>query len=125
MSVDFEDEVEELVLLPKDISQSEYKTILRSLKSFLNSLVAPMGAATDKAIKSLRRQKETTQNLLNSLREFNKEIAVTNEELNILQRALKKFISLPRPMYDNITNTRKYKFEQNTAMALLEELVDI
>ena len=121
MTTQFDSEVEELFLVREDLSQAEHKTILRSLKTFLNSLVAPMGNMTDRAIRSLKRQREVTENLLNSLTSFNREIAVTDSELSILRRALKAFASLPKPMYESITNIRKMKHYQNTALALLEE----
>ena len=120
----FEDNIEELILVRDDLSQAEHKTILRSLKTFMNSLVAPMGIVTDKAIRTLKRQREITENLISSLNSFSNEIAVTTSELSILRRALKRFASLPKPMYESLTNIRKMKHYQNTALSLLEEIVE-
>lgn len=113
-------DLEELILLDHEVSQAEHKTIVRSLRTFMGSLMSPIGAAPAVALRSLKRQREIAENLLGSLSSFNKELAVTDSELSILRKALKMFANLPKP-----SGQYKMKHYQTTAIALLKEIDDI
>ena len=110
------DELEELILIEHEINKNEHSTILHSLKTFMGSLMAPIGAIPVVAVKSIKKQRDITADLINSLSGYNKELCVTDSELNILKKALKNFVSSP---VNNIKNAQKL---QNTAVSLLKEL---
>ena len=109
------DDTEELILLDHELDRNEHKTILHCLKSFMGSLMSPIGSLPAVAIKSLKRQRDITLDLINSLSSFNKELAVTDSELNILRKALKDFVSTP------INNIKNATDLQSTAASLLKE----
>ncbi len=109
------DDMEELILIDHEINQTEHKTILHSLKSFMGSLMSPIGSLPAVAVKSLKKQRDITSNLISSLASFNSELAVTDGELNILKRALKEFVAKP---IDNIKNATDF---QVAAISLLKE----
>ena len=110
------EEFEELILLEHELDKNEHRTILHSLKAFMSSLMSPIGALPAVAVKSAKRQRDITADLINSLSGYNKELCVTDSELNILKKALKNFVSTP---VQNIKNAQKY---QITAVSLLKEL---
>ena len=110
-----QDEMEELILIEHELDKTEHNTLIHCLKNFMNTLVAPIGALPAAAVKSLKRQRDITSQLLNSLSSFNKEIAVTDSELNILKKALKNFTTEP------LNNIRNFKDYQTAAVALLKE----
>ena len=110
------EELEELILIGHELDKNEHRTILHSLKTFMSSLMAPIGAFPAVAVKSMKRQRDITADLINSLSGYNKELCVTDSELNILKKALKNFVNAP---VNNIKNAKKY---QNTAVSLLKEL---
>lgn len=89
------DDTEELILIEHEIDRTEHKTMLKCLKNFMASLMSPVTALPAVAVKSLKKQRDTTLNLINSLSSFNKELAVTDNELSILRKALKEFVSKP------------------------------
>lgn len=109
------DDMEELILIDHEIDATEHKTILASLKSFMGSLMSPIGSLPAVAVKSLKRQRDITSNLISSLSSFNTELAVTDSELNILKKALKDFVSKP---INNIKNATDF---QLAAVSLLKE----
>ena len=115
MDVKAQDDMEELILIDHEINQTEHKTILHSLKSFMGSLMSPIGSLPAVAVKSLKRQRDITSNLISSLTSFNTELAVTDSELNILKKALKDFVSKP---INNIKNATDF---QVAAISLLKE----
>ena len=110
------EELEELILIEHQLNKNEHRTILHSLKAFMSSLMSPIGAFPAAAVKSVKKQRDLTADLINSLSGYNKELCVTDSELNILKKALKNFVLAP---VDNIKNAQKY---QNTAVSLLKEL---
>ena len=110
------EEYEELILIEHEIDKNEHSTILHSLKTFMSSLMSPIGAFPAAAVKSIKRQRDITADLINSLSGYNKELCVTDSELNILKKALTNFVSTP---INNIKNAQVY---QNTAVSLLKEL---
>lgn len=107
---------EELFLLDHQINKKEHKTILHSLKTFMGSLMSPIGAFPVAAVKSIKRQRDITADLINSLSGYNKELCVTDSELNILKKALTNFAYTP------VKNLKNAKDFQNTAVFLLKEL---
>ena len=110
------EELEELILIEHELDKNEHKTILHSLKTFMSSLMSPIGALPAAAVKSIKRQRDITQDLLNSLSGYNKELCVTDSELNILKKALKNFVSAP------MLNIKNAQYYQSTAVSLLKEL---
>jgi len=110
------DELQELILIEHELNKNEHSTILHSLKTFMGSLMSPIGAFPAAAVKSIKRQRDITADLINSLSGYNKELCVTDSELNILKKALKNFASTP---VKNLKNAQKY---QHTAVSLLKEL---
>jgi hypothetical protein len=110
-----QDDMEELILINHELDQTEHKTILHSLKSFMGTLMSPIGSLPAVAVKSLKRQRDITANLISSLTSFNKELAITDSELNILKKALKNFASAP------INNLKSATDLQVTAISLLKE----
>lgn len=118
-----EEVIEELVLLDHELTDNEHNIIVQSLKTFLNSALVPMTTKPTKfAIKALKKQKKLAQNLLDSMGVYSKEMAVSTEELSILRRALKKFSSLPKPLWQDIKSIRKMENDQTLAVALLDNL---
>lgn len=109
------EELEELFLIEHELDQTEHRTILHSLKTFMSSLVAPIGVLPAVAVKSAKRQSDLTADLLNSLSGYNKELCITDSELSILKKALKYFVSTPA---NNLKNIKQY---QNAAVSLLKE----
>lgn len=112
---DINDDMEELILINHELDQREHRTILHCLKSFMSSLIQIPGSLPAVAVKSLKRQRDITSDLINSLSSFNKELAVTDSELNILRKALNNFVSAPLNNLKNATDL------QNTAISLLKE----
>lgn len=115
MSEKVQDDTEELILLEHELDVKEHRTILHCLKSFMGNLMSPIGSLPAVAVKSLKRQRDITADLINSLSIFNKELAVTDSELNILKKALKDFVSAP------INNVKNATDLQVTAISLLKE----
>jgi hypothetical protein len=110
------EELQELILIDHKLNKKEHSTILHSLKNFMGSLMSPIGAFPAAAVKSIKRQRDITADLINSLSGYNKELCVTDSELNILKKALKNFACAP---VNNLKNAKTY---QNTAVSLLKEL---
>ena len=112
---DIHDDMEELILINHELDQKEHRTLIHCLKSFMSGLIQIPGSLPAVAVKSLKRQRDITSDLINSLSSFNKELAVTDSELNILKKALKNFVSTP------INNIKNASDLQNTAISLLKE----
>lgn len=110
-----QDDTEELILINHELDQTEHRTLLHCLKSFMSSLMSPVTALPVVAMKSLKKQRDTTLDLINSLSSFNKELAVTDSEMSILKKALKEFVSKP------INNIKNATDLQVAAISLLKE----
>lgn len=108
-------DMEELILIEHELDHKEHKTLLHCLKNFMGNLMSPIGSLPAVAVKSLKRQRDITADLINSLSIFNKELAVTDSELNILKKALKDFVSTP------LNNVKNASDLQTTAISLLKE----
>ena len=115
MDEKIQDDTEELILINHELDQKEHKTLLHCLKSFMSTLSNGFGSLPAVSVKSLKRQRDITSDLINSLSSFNKELAVTDSELSILKKALKDFVSAP---INNLKNTSDL---QVTAISLLKE----
>ena len=115
MAEKIHDDMEELMIINHELDHTEHRTILHCLKSFMGSLMSPIGSLPAVAVKSLKRQRDITSDLINSLSSFNKELAVTDSELNILKKALKNFVSAP------INNIKNANDLQVAAISLLKE----
>ena len=116
-------DVEELVVLNYQIDQTEHKTIVQALKTYLNTALAPMTQRpTNIAINALKRQKVIAQDLLSAMSAFSNEIVVSKNEFSIIRKALKIFVSLPKPLWQDIQQIRKIQNYQDTAVSLLENL---
>ncbi|OLS27400.1 MAG: hypothetical protein HeimC3_03990 [Candidatus Heimdallarchaeota archaeon LC_3] len=114
-------DLEELVLINHEFTQTEHKTMVQALKSFLNSALVPITQRPTKiAISALKRQKNSAENLLNAINSYSAEMAVSENELGIIKRALRVFISLPKPLWQDINQIRKMKNYQDTAASLLD-----
>jgi hypothetical protein len=72
------------------------------------------------AISALKRQKSMAESLLQAVNSYSEEMAVSEKELSILKRALRGFMSLPRPLWQDLNQIRKMKNYQDTAASLLD-----
>lgn len=114
-------DLEELVIIDHSFTQTEHNTIVQALKSFINTTIVPITQKPTKmAISAIKRQKSMAENLLNEVNSYSEEMAVSENELSILKRALKTFIDLPKPLWQDINQIRKMKNYQNTAASLLD-----
>jgi len=77
---------------------------------------------TNIAINALKRQKVIAQDLLSAMSAFSNEIVVSKNEFSIIRKALKIFVSLPKPLWQDIQQIRKIQNYQDTAVSLLENL---
>ncbi|MFW9928036.1 MAG: hypothetical protein ACFFD1_01440 [Candidatus Thorarchaeota archaeon] len=118
-----EQDLEELYLIDHSFTQAEHNTILQALKTFVNSSLIPMAQKpTNLAITALKKQKSMAEELLQTFNSYSEEMAVSEKELSIIKRALKAFMGLPKPLWQDINQIRKMKNYQNTAASLLDTL---
>ena len=116
-----ETDLEELVLIDHEFTQTEHKTMVQALKSFLNAALVPITQRpTNMAISALKRQKNYAENLLKAINAYSKEMAVSENEISVIKRALRAFMSLPKPLWQDISQIRKMKSYQDTAASLLD-----
>jgi hypothetical protein len=114
-------DLEELVILNHSFTHTEHNTIVQALKSFLNTALIPITKKpTNMAISALKRQKSMAESLLQAVNSYSEEMAVSEKELSILKRALRGFMSLPRPLWQDLNQIRKMKNYQDTAASLLD-----
>ncbi|MHA1989812.1 MAG: hypothetical protein ACW981_15570 [Candidatus Hodarchaeales archaeon] len=114
-------DLEELVILNHSFTHTEHNTIVQALKSFLNTALIPITQKpTNMAISALKRQKSMAESLLQAINSYSEEMAVSEKELSILKRALRGFMSLPKPLWQDINQIRKMKNYQDTAATLLD-----
>jgi hypothetical protein len=114
-------DLEELVILNHSFTHTEHNTIVQALKSFINTALVPITKKpTNLAISALKRQKSMAESLLQAVNSYSEEMAVSEKELSILKRALRGFMSLPKPLWQDINQIRKMKNYQDTAASLLD-----
>ncbi|MHA1169765.1 MAG: hypothetical protein ACTSP4_01780 [Candidatus Hodarchaeales archaeon] len=117
---DADDHMQEIILVDRELSTTDYEVITAALESF-NSL--PVGVKSRKMGELIRKQKETARELLNALGvEFSRILAVTSTELSIIKKSLSYFAYIQAPMNATFDRIRTLKKQQSVALNLLEEL---
>ncbi|MHA2296308.1 MAG: hypothetical protein ACXAEU_23435 [Candidatus Hodarchaeales archaeon] len=113
------DELQELLIVDRELSGEDYEVLTSALSAFSYS---PINPRSRKMGTIVRKQKKVASDLLKALSDFSRQLVVTSTELSIIKNALSYFSLLQTPMNATIDRIMLFKKQQDTALALLDDL---
>ncbi|MFW9995547.1 MAG: hypothetical protein ACFFD4_26150 [Candidatus Odinarchaeota archaeon] len=116
------DDLQELILVDRDISKAEHKVLITVLSAFSRS---PIISGSRGANENVKTHKMIAKNLLTLLKEFTRQLVVTRDELATVIEALAYFAYLQLPMNATLERIRNFRDTQKKAILLLDDLEQV